>query len=60
MDRWQITLQTLKGALELDMQDQDTVVVDMGAVKFVIKGADIMSPGITNQNAIWKYCDNSR
>jgi PUA domain protein len=33
--------------LELDIQSR-YVVVDMGAVKFVIKGADIMSPGITD------------
>ncbi len=38
---------TLKGALELEI-DSKYVVVDMGAVKFVIKGADIMSPGITD------------
>ncbi len=38
---------TVKGALELDIQSR-YVVVDMGAVKFVIKGADIMSPGITD------------
>ena len=38
---------TLKGALKLDIQSR-YVVVDMGAVKFVIKGADIMSPGITD------------
>ena len=38
---------TIKGALELDIQSR-YVVVDMGAVKFVIKGADIMSPGITD------------
>ena len=38
---------TLKGALELDITDK-YVVVDMGAVKFVAKGADIMSPGITD------------
>ena len=38
---------TLKGALELDIKSK-YVVVDMGAVKFVIKGADIMSPGITD------------
>lgn len=37
---------TLKGALESDITTQ-YVVVDMGAVKFVAKGADIMSPGIT-------------
>lgn len=38
---------TLKGALELEINSK-YVVVDMGAVKFVIKGADIMSPGITD------------
>jgi PUA domain protein len=37
---------TLKGALELEITT-NYVVVDMGAVKFVAKGADIMSPGIT-------------
>ncbi|MDI6723923.1 MAG: RNA-binding protein [Methanobacterium sp.] len=37
---------TLKGALELEIMT-NYVVVDMGAVKFVAKGADIMSPGIT-------------
>lgn len=37
---------TLKGALELDITEK-YAVVDMGAVKFVAKGADIMSPGIT-------------
>ncbi len=37
---------TLKGALKLDITEK-YVVVDMGAVKFVAKGADIMSPGIT-------------
>ncbi len=36
---------TIKGALELKI-DTRYVVVDMGAVKFVAKGADIMSPGI--------------
>jgi PUA domain protein len=38
---------TLKGALELDIKSM-YVMVDMGAVKYVIKGADIMSPGITD------------
>jgi PUA-domain protein len=38
---------TLKGALELEITIK-YVVVDMGAVKFVAKGADIMSPGITD------------
>lgn len=37
---------TLKGALELEIATK-YVVVDMGAVKFVAKGADVMSPGIT-------------
>jgi PUA-domain protein len=37
---------TLKGALKLDIAKL-YAVVDMGAVKFVAKGADIMSPGIT-------------
>ncbi|MGB9936866.1 MAG: RNA-binding protein [Methanobacterium sp.] len=37
---------TLKGALELEI-DHKYVVVDMGAVRFVAKGADVMSPGIT-------------
>jgi PUA domain protein len=36
---------TVKGALELDITEK-YVVVDRGAVKFVVKGADIMSPGI--------------
>ena len=37
---------TLKGALKLEITER-YAVVDMGAVKFVAKGADIMSPGIT-------------
>jgi PUA domain protein len=36
---------TLKGALEVEITSQ-YVVVDMGAVKFMTKGADVMSPGI--------------
>jgi len=36
---------TLKGALKTDIKSK-YVVVDMGAVKFVAKGADVMSPGI--------------
>ncbi len=36
---------TLKGALEVDITSQ-YVVVDMGAVKYMTKGADVMSPGI--------------
>jgi len=37
---------TLKGALKVDIKSK-YVVVDMGAVKFMAKGADVMSPGIT-------------
>lgn len=42
---------TLKAALENDIGGKK-VVVDMGAVKFVTNGADIMSPGIvaTDEN----------
>ena len=36
---------TLKAALNMEL-DSKVVVVDMGAVRFVTKGADIMSPGI--------------
>jgi len=36
---------TLKGALETEIKSK-YVVVDMGAVKFMAKGADVMSPGI--------------
>jgi PUA domain protein len=36
---------TVRGALKLK-PTRKRVVVDMGAVKFVAKGADIMSPGI--------------
>lgn len=36
---------TLKAALNNDISGK-TVVVDMGAVRFVTNGADIMSPGI--------------
>lgn len=38
---------TLKGALGTEITSK-YVVVDMGAVKFVAKGANIMSPGITD------------
>lgn len=38
---------TLKAALNLEL-DSKVVVVDMGAVRFVTKGADIMSPGIVD------------
>ena len=36
---------TLKGALKRPMEDH-VVVVDMGAVKFLANGADVMSPGV--------------
>lgn len=38
---------TLKAALNLDL-DGKVVVVDMGAVRFMSKGADVMSPGIVD------------
>lgn len=38
---------TLKGALGTEITSK-YVVVDMGAVKFVAKGANIMAPGITD------------
>jgi len=37
---------TVRGALE-QMPPNRTVTVDAGAVKFVVNGADVMSPGIT-------------
>jgi len=37
---------TVRGALER-LPPRRIVVVDMGAVKFVVNGADVMSPGIT-------------
>ncbi|MGC9517886.1 MAG: RNA-binding protein [Methanomicrobiales archaeon] len=40
-------LPTLKAALSIDIT-QDYAVVDMGAVKFMAKGADVMSPGIVD------------
>ena len=47
---------TLKGALNLDITEK-YAVVDMGAVKFVAKGADIMSPGITEADSNVKEGD---
>ena len=41
---------TIKGALELELTKR-YVVVDMGAVKFVAKGADVMSPGIVEADS---------
>jgi PUA domain protein len=38
---------TVKGALELKPR-RHLVTVDKGAIKYVINGADIMSPGIVN------------
>lgn len=38
---------TVRGAMYMKPKKKK-VVVDMGAVKFVAKGADIMSPGIVN------------
>lgn len=38
---------TIRGALECEIKSK-FVVVDMGAVKFMAKGADVMSPGITS------------
>ena len=41
------TIPTLKAVLELDIEEK-YATVDMGAINFVIKGADIMSPGIVD------------
>jgi PUA-domain protein len=38
---------TIRGALRMRSKDK-RIVVDMGAVKFIAKGADIMSPGIVD------------
>jgi len=38
---------TIRGALRMHSKNK-RIVVDMGAVKFVAKGADIMSPGIVD------------
>jgi PUA domain protein len=47
---------TLKGALKADIKTK-YVVVDMGAVKFMAKGADVMSPGITEADPLVKEGD---
>lgn len=47
---------TLKGALKTDIKSK-YVVVDMGAVKFMAKGADVMSPGITEADPMIKEGD---
>ena len=49
-------LPTLKAALKLDI-DQQYAVVDMGAVKFMTKGADVMSPGIVDADKNLKKGD---
>jgi PUA domain protein len=41
---------TVRGALSL-MPANRVVVVDMGAIKFVVNGADVMSPGIVFADA---------
>ncbi len=46
----EIPFPTIKGALELEITKK-YVVVDMGAVKFVAKGADVMSPGIVDADS---------
>ncbi|MBU2560299.1 RNA-binding protein [archaeon] len=37
---------TVKGALLIEDKEKRTVVVDKGAISFVINGADIMRPGV--------------
>ncbi|MDI6645355.1 MAG: RNA-binding protein [Methanobacteriaceae archaeon] len=49
-------LPTLKAALKLEI-DHQYAVVDMGAVKFMIKGADVMSPGIVDADRKLKKGD---
>ncbi len=41
---------TVKGALEI-APEQRTVVVDAGATRFVVNGADVMRPGIVRADA---------
>lgn len=41
---------TIKALLNNEIEGK-TVTVDMGAVKFVTNGADIMNPGIVNSNS---------
>lgn len=38
---------TVKGVLELGL-DENVIVVDAGAVRFVVNGADVMCPGIVS------------
>ena len=47
---------TVRGVLEYDINEY-LVVVDQGAVKFVINGADIMSPGIVSADPVIKEGD---
>ena len=47
---------TVRGALELGLA-KHIVVVDAGAVRFVVNGADIMCPGIVNADSVIKESD---
>ena len=47
---------TVKGALKLN-PERRRVVVDPGAVKFIINGADVMSPGIVEADPLIKEGD---
>ncbi len=47
---------TVRGALELKPQNH-LVTVDMGAVKFIRNGADVMSPGIIAAEDSIEPCD---
>lgn len=49
-------LPTLRAALKLEI-DHQYAVVDMGAVKFMTKGADVMSPGIVDADKKLKKGD---
>ncbi len=47
---------TVRGALELGLA-KHIVIVDSGAVRFVVNGADIMCPGIVNADPVIKKGD---
>ncbi len=47
MNKDDTIIPTLKGAMKMDISKM-YATVDMGAINFVIKGADIMSPGIVD------------
>lgn len=47
---------TVRGALELGLA-KHVVIVDAGAVRFVVNGADIMCPGIVNADSDIKEGD---